>query len=73
MSKNTEPVENVEGVKAKRTNVATSLDAETLARFEETAWARRHRRNSDALREAIDEWIARHGNVGAGEAPDAKQ
>ena len=48
---------------AKRVTVATTIDSDTFAKFDQIAWARKHRRNSDALREAIDEWVVKHGSV----------
>lgn len=71
MTKNitTEPVDTV---KAKPTNVATTLDADLFAKFEEVAWARRHRRNAEALREAVTEWVEKHGSVGGGAASGSK-
>lgn len=53
--------------------VATTLDMETFARFEEIAWQKRHRRNADAIREAINEYIEKHGNVSGGAAPSSKR
>lgn len=49
---------------SKRVTVATTIDGDTFAKFDQIAWERKHRRNSDALREAIDDWIVKHGSVG---------
>lgn len=62
-----------ENTTPKRTNIATTLDAETFARFEEVAWLRRHRRNADAIREAINEWLTKYGSVDTGAASGSKK
>lgn len=57
--------------KAKRCNIATTLTPEQFERFEEVAWQRKHRRNADAIREAVDEWLEKYGTVGSGASPVA--
>lgn len=59
--------------KPQRKVVATTLDQETFERFEEIAWQQRHRRNADAIREAIGDYITKHGNVGTGAAQRPKR
>lgn len=70
-NKNADTQENT--TPSKRHTLAVSVNSETFALFEEVAWQRKHRRNSDALREAVSDWIAKHGSVNSGATTGVKQ
>lgn len=58
----TEQTATVEPVE-KRKNLATTVPADVFDKFEDVAWQNKHRRNADALRVAIDDFIVKYGTV----------
>lgn len=58
--------------KKDRIILATSVDYDLYEEFDEVAWQRRFRNNSEAMREAIRDWIAKDDNVDSGETKREK-
>lgn len=61
-----------EKTQKKRLILATSVDEKTMQAFDDAAWERRHRTHSEALREAINDWIAKDDNIGVSEINNKK-
>lgn len=59
--------ENIEA--KKRHTVSTTLDTETFEAFDALSWKLKIRKPADLVRQAITEFVEKHGSVDPGAAP----